>query len=74
MSQKLTFKNCQENKNNKITSYLLSEIVFQVGDKTEIKEKYAKIKLDIKNESFKKALVQYRCKYKHMFLISNIMS
>ena len=46
-----------ENKNNKITSYLLSEIVFQVGDKTEIKEKYAKIKLDIKNEGFKKAAI-----------------
>lgn len=46
-----------ENKNNKITSYLLSEIVYQVGDKTEIKEKYAKIKLDIKNEGFKKAAI-----------------
>ena len=46
-----------ENKNNKVASFLLSEIVYQAASKTEIKEKYAKIKLDIKNEGFKKAAI-----------------
>lgn len=46
-----------DKKDQEITTYLLSEIVYQVADKMEINIKYDEIKLDIKNEGFKKAAI-----------------
>ncbi len=42
-------------KNKNISSYLLSEIVFEVSNKSEINTNYNRIMLDIKNLGFKKA-------------------
>ncbi len=48
-------KEIQNEKYNNITSYLLSEIVFEASSKSEIELKYKKIQKDIKNLGFKKS-------------------
>ncbi len=44
-----------KNKNKNISSYLLSEIVFEASNKNQIENNYQKIVSDIKNLGFKKA-------------------
>ena len=46
-----------KNKNKKISSYLLSEIVFEASNKNQIENRYQKIVSDIKNFGFKKAAI-----------------
>ena len=50
-------KKIMKNKNKKISSYLLSEIVFEASNKNQIENKYQKIISDIKNFGFKKAAI-----------------
>ena len=50
-------KKIMKNKNKKIYSYLLSEIVFEASSKNQIENKYQKIVSDIKNFGFKKAAI-----------------
>ena len=50
-------KKIMKNKNKKISSYLLSEIVFEASNKSQIENRYQKIISDIKNFGFKKAAI-----------------
>ncbi len=50
-------KKIMKNKNKKISSYLLSEIVFEASNKNQIENTYKKIVSDIKNFGFKKAAI-----------------